>query len=982
MRRSHVVVGLVVAVAAIVVLWKLRCSDLGHDATGTAGSAGEATAGGGATTRPGRGAPSAPASISGRVTRKADGTGIAGAIVSVARAELGAMFDADEQPTTIATTDATGAWTVSIAPATYKIGAAAMGFVPGMHDKLVVAAGSRNTVDLALVAGGTAVTGTVNDVGGGPIGGARVTVQQASMLGGKGELVALTAPDGRYQLTLADGSYSATASHEDYTSSTRGFALLGERHSVDFVLAPGGGIRGQVVSRDGEPMPGAIVHARAGRSRMDGEARPVTADETGSFALKSLESGAVSLTAKVRGFASSSPTVVELGIGEQVDGVRIVVDRAFSISGRVVHTGKPTEGIPGVRLGVFSIATQEMAVATDPSADDGTFEIVGVKPASYMIFAIGEGVIPEIGKPVEVIDKDVTDLTVEMMTGVTLSGRVDPAAIASIGIELDPTKIGIANMFSAVKVMMVHADSDETGVFTLRSVPPGEYSVVANTTDGRNGKLPIVVAAVDQVGLVVKLEPRASLAGRVVDANGAPVAGVRVQVRAADRSKSGFTMSSSMSRGGAVTSANGTFRAVGLEAGKFLVSVTDQHGRIPWALGDKRDEPLPYELAKGQELTGVTLTIETRDGVIRGVVVATDRRPVADAWVTPRLESKSDDPRDMMMSFTNPAQPVLTGAEGKFAIERLRRGSYELVVEGPRGASRTQKSGVKTGETVTLVLEPLGTLSGRVTSSGTPVVGYDLACRPMIESRIEVGEVRRRFTAADGTYLLERLVPGEYMCSVTADAGTAAGKATITSGPVKLDLAVVPWATITGVVVSALDGRPVPGLSVMAGGEGFEEQSFDNILVGKGPTTDANGRFLVERVPAGKGNVTIVPRDTMFNQLAKRDYTATPGQRIDLGTIKVVPPRTGDAGTIGLTTTADGKELKVAGVRSSGPAEEAGVTVGDRIVSIDGRLVADLGVEIAGQLVAAGAMVPGQRVQLGLERAKAPLSITLVAVKD
>jgi len=252
----------------------------------------------------------------------------------------------------------------------------------------------------------------------------------------------------------------------------------------------------------------------------------------------------------------------------------------------------------------------------------------------------------------------------------------------------------------------------------------------------------------------------------------------------------------------------------------------------------------------------------------------------------------------------------------------------------------------------------------------------------MIEARIEVGEVHRRFTAADGTYLLERLVPGDYMCSATADAGTAAGKATIASGPVKLDLAVVPWATITGVVVGALDGRPIPELSVMAGGEGFDEQSFGNILIGKGPTTDANGRFLVERVPAGKGSVTIVPRDTMFNQLAKRDYTATPGQRIDLGTIKVVPPRTGEAGTIGLTTDVDGKELKVAGVRSSGPAEEAGVKVGDRIVSIDGRLVADLGVEIAGQLVAAGAMVPGQRVQLGLERAKAPLSITLVAVKD
>jgi hypothetical protein len=87
-------------------------------------------------------------------------------------------------PSTIVVTDASGAWSATaIAAGSYKVTASAVGFLPASASALALASGERSDhVDLALASGGTTVSGTVSDIGGGPIAGARVTMRPESIV--------------------------------------------------------------------------------------------------------------------------------------------------------------------------------------------------------------------------------------------------------------------------------------------------------------------------------------------------------------------------------------------------------------------------------------------------------------------------------------------------------------------------------------------------------------------------------------------------------------------------------------------------------------------------------------------------------------------------------------------------------------------------------------------------------------------------------
>jgi hypothetical protein len=199
----------------------------------------------------------------------------------------------------------------------------------------------------------------------------------------------------------------------------------------------------------------------------------------------------------------------------------------------------------------------------------------------------------------------------------------------------------------------------------------------------------------------------------------------------------------------------------------------------------------------------------------------------------------------------------------------------------------------------------------------------------------------------------------------------------VAAGEAKLDLTLVPWASVTGGVLSVLSGAPVPNITVISGG--LDGRGMADVIAGTAPVTDASGRFTVGHVAAGSGSVTLMPQVGSFDQLAHREYTAGEGQLVDLGTIKIVPPRNGDAGTFGLVASPnkDGK-LAVITVSPGGPAEQAGITTADIITQLDGHAVSDIGAAAAAQLLSSGRIAAGDQVAVTLERGTV---VTLTAAK-
>ncbi len=977
-RRVSIGVGLLLVVIAALFAWRS-----GGGSSGPSSAKPSSTSAARSSSAIGKRArvsgPTAPGSLVGRVTRASDGAGIPGAVVSIAPAELMAMIIKSDAPTIIAVTDASGAWTASsVRPGAYVVAATATGYLPGSRAKLTVAIGEPRTgIDLALAAGGTVVRGTVTDVGGGPIDDARITANGSRMpeLFGRADFVAITGADGHYELTLPDGDFKIVARHDEYRSEHENVEVAGTPLTIDFKLVPGAVMRGQVIALDSnKPVPGALVIARGGSGGGEGT---TIADDHGNFMLHSLAPGALELLALGRGYASATPTSVAVGIGEQVEGVRLLVDRAYSISGRVVRKGKPSEGLAAITLGAFSFATKSFGLALEPSTDDGSFEILGLKRGSYIVGAVGEGSVPEVGKTVEIVDKDVEGLTLELDAGVTLAGRVEPA-MAGVQLTIKPAaSIGFANMFEAVKAALVHGETDASGAFTLRNVPPGAFGLEAAASDGRAGSTPVLVAGTDQGGLLVKLEARASVSGRVVDTGGKPAAGIEVDARRID-DHDRLKISFSGRRDSTTTSPDGSFRLVGLDAGKYRINaITDDSERFEFKKGKTPPSKAEVELdlSAAAVKTAVVLTIEAHDGVIRGTVLGPDKEPAADAWVTAhRVREKIEDmPEQFASRRWGGSTPVLTNGNGQFTISKLQRGAYDLVIEGPRGASHAEKPGVKAGESTTIQLLSLGTLAGRVTLAGAPVTKYKVECKG------EDGDRERQVEAKDGAYSLERLAPGSYRCEVDSDAGIASAKVNVVAGPTQHDFTLTRWATLTGVVVSVLDKKPVPGVMVFAGND-FSERRFMAALMGEAPKTDASGRFVIQRVAIGKGKALVMPTEG-FQPLGTRDYTAAEGQPVDLGTIEIVPPRIGDAGTFGIATDVDGDKLLVSSVKEGGPAANAGVQVGDRITAINGRDVAALTLPIASLLLQSGNIGVAQSATLTLDRAGAPAQASLVSVK-
>ncbi len=370
-------------------------------------------------------------------------------------------------------------------------------------------------------------------------------------------------------------------------------------------------------------------------------------------------------------------------------------------------------------------------------------------------------------------------------------------------------------------------------------------------------------------------------------------------------------------------------RAIGsspVEAGEFAIGALPAGTVLVVATAPGYGDSLgrAVELLAGGEQR-VQLVLGTEQR-LRGRVVDTEGKPAAGAAVAARLSATDHD-----------AATATTGAEGRFDLGGLGPGPYDLIATKSGFAPARRVSVAASAENIELRLLAGGGINGSVTANGAPVVDFTVS---FVHTAAVGGGVTAmpqvlRFVAPDGVYRVDGLEPGSYDVSIGAP-----GFAPV----LKVDLHVPPGAyadgsaqlsqgaTIAGSVVNGQNHRPIFGAEVsMSTGHG-----------GEIAFTDAEGKFEIADVAPGRRSVQV--RHPSYVGRVESGIEIAAGDRRVLEV--VLQPRessaVGDGGEpiefagIGAVISWNKDRLIVQGVLPHGPAEVAGMRSADEILEIDG----------------------------------------------
>ncbi|MCA9719601.1 MAG: carboxypeptidase regulatory-like domain-containing protein, partial [Myxococcales bacterium] len=543
MSSRKALIGLIVLVTALFIAFQLSARRGGGDAAQTRsaarGSSAPVTPRVGSPPRgPQLGTATSLTSASGQVTGEGRGA-LAGAIVTLTALEGGEDEDEDEGATPIvAVADADGRWRVADALAgRYALAASAPGFLTAAARVVTLRAKAENAgLDLTLRAGGHALSGVITDMTGGVVEGAIVRLTPAegiTRLRARDSYATLSREDGRYALQAAAGRYRVSVLHEDYAPVHRTLELGGPL-ARDYALTPMAVIEGVVVTQRGAPVPGARVqHARERGVALPGGQRgsftesggAAVADGEGRFRLRGLSPGTILLYATAAGRASGTPTTVALAVAEQRAGVRVVVDDAHTLRGRVVVRGDSSRGVAGASVVAAAAGPFEPRTTTD---EQGAFTLHGVLAGPVTLRASARGYLRSLGGESRTVDGDQDDIVLELDAGRFVRGRVEPPVVAEITQELSPAALGVsvAGGFGAASKALnfTRVLSDEDGAFEFGPVEAGALTLRAQAADGRAGAIDVMVREEGAEDVVIALEERARVSGVVTDARGQPVA--------------------------------------------------------------------------------------------------------------------------------------------------------------------------------------------------------------------------------------------------------------------------------------------------------------------------------------------------------------------------------------------------------------------------------------------------------------------------
>lgn len=396
----------------------------------------------------------------------------------------------------------------------------------------------------------------------------------------------------------------------------------------------------------------------------------VRSDASGAFSVPAGDTYFRELHVRARGHGKAEIALAETARATDVDGLVVELAPGWRARGRVLDAdGRPLEGAY-----VAACAYSYRANASDwrgaRTGRDGRFALEDLRrDVRYTLFvrASGRGAssyfFPSVAPDVEVLDLEDVRLAPEAsIRGTVVDDRGAP--IANVGVELRGANAdrGRWNDGERAEVSDTYLDvrerrTDDRGRFTFDELAPGEYTLAYSSDQGRfvEGETLHVAAGEEKSGVKLVVARGSSIAGRVVDDEGRPLAQARVSVSSFE----GLTEQPERVR----TDEDGRFEITGLTGSTYLVEVVFDR-----PAADARDG---------------TFHVNCNREDVRAGERALEIRAPRGIWLRGRVLDAADAPQPGVLVFAQAtsgggAQLATSRADGSFAIPVARGLEYDV----------------------------------------------------------------------------------------------------------------------------------------------------------------------------------------------------------------------------------------------------------------------------------------------------------------
>jgi RNA polymerase sigma factor (sigma-70 family) len=461
-----------------------------------------------------------------------------------------------------------------------------------LNEPLTVAAGESITgVEVVVGAGEGFIEGFALDEYGMGIPGAEVTAQVWT-----GSLSAKTDRAGHYSLEGLTGSAQVIRfEHQGYSPAFLTNIPAGTI-DADVVMLRHGGISGVVLAAATlQPIPEFIVRLTTSFENVDGvrfedEGSHSFSSETGEFTIENVRPGIARLMALAAGYSGQEISGIVVESGSVTGGIEFLLSGSGTVRG-VVLAEADSSPVQGAEVDVTEIADgwRETHAATAVTDSRGAFELQNLTVGQRTI-KVRHPEYAYTSVPVNVSEGDVTEVTIQLSSGVSIQGYVLVDGAARSGTYVMVRALG-------PDVHRQNTTSDANGHYELTGLAPGAYNVAAVLTSGTEQTGPRQWASVEvEQGGTAEHDFDFHTGTGVVEGyltqDGEPVFGVSAGVSARSVTESGPTGVA----GASSADASGFYRIEGLAAGSYELSVSTEqmtaigtHSEGMWLQSFSRD---------------------------------------------------------------------------------------------------------------------------------------------------------------------------------------------------------------------------------------------------------------------------------------------------------------------------------------------------------------------------------------------------------